>query len=161
MVATLFPLQYLVVTLALWLNRQQQEVIDYLKEENRLLKAKLGDRKIQFTDVERRRLAIRAKAIGRKLLGKLETLVTPDTLLRWHRELVARKWSFVDRRGPGRPRTKDEIASLILRMAKENPSWGYTRILGASSNLGFKVGRGTVASVLKQNGIDPAPLAGC
>ena len=66
MVATLFPLQYLVVTLALWLNRQQQEVIDYLKEENRLLKAKHGDRRIQFTDAERRRLAIRAKAVGRK-----------------------------------------------------------------------------------------------
>ena len=89
MVVLLFPLQYLIATLALWLNRQQQEVIDYLKEENRLLKAKLGDRKIQFTDAERRRLGIRAKAIGRKLLGKLETLVTSDILLRWHRELVA------------------------------------------------------------------------
>ena len=89
MVASLFPLQYLVATLALWLNRQQQEVIDYLKEENRFLKAKLGGRKIQFTDAERRRLAVRAKAIGRKLLSQLETLVTPDTLLRWHRELVA------------------------------------------------------------------------
>ena len=160
MVATLFPLQYLVATLALWLNRQQQEVIDYLKEENRLLKAKLGDRKLQFTDAERRRLAIRAKAIGRKLLGKLETLVTPDTLLRWHRELVAQKWNFGRRRGPDRPRTQDEIVSLILRMAEENPSWGYTRILGALSNLRFKVGRGTVANVLKENGIDPAPLRG-
>ena len=160
MVATLFPLQYLVATLALWLNRQQQEVIDYLKEENRLLKAKLGDRKIQFTDVERRRLAIRAKAIGRQLFGKLETLVTPDTLLRWHRELVAQKWNFAHRRGPGRPRTKDEIASLILRMAEENPGWGYTRIMGAIRNVGFKVGRGTVAHILQERGINPAPLRG-
>ena len=80
MVANLFPLQYLIATLTLWLNRQQQEVIDYLKEENRLLKAKLGDRKLHFTDAERRRLAIRAKAIGRKLLSQLDTLVTPDTL---------------------------------------------------------------------------------
>ena len=94
MVASSFPLQYLVATLALWLNRQQQAVIDYLKEENRLLKAKLGGRKIQFTDAERCRLAIRAKALGRKLLSQLETLVTPDTLLRWHRELVAKKWNF-------------------------------------------------------------------
>ena len=78
MVATLFPLQYLIATLALWLNRQQQEVIDYLKAENGLLKAKLADRKIQFTDAECRRLAVRAKAIGRKLLSQLETLVTPD-----------------------------------------------------------------------------------
>ena len=160
MVATILPLQYLIASLALWLNRQQQEVIDYLKEENRLLKAKLGDRKIQFTDAERRRLAIRAKAVGRKLLSQLDTLITPDTLLRWHRELVAQKWNFVQRRGPGRPRTKDEITSLILRMAEKNPSWGYTRILGAMRNLGFSVSRGTAANILLENGIDPAPLRG-
>ena len=160
MVASLFPLQYLVATLALWLNRQQQEVIDYLKEENRMLKAKLGGRRIQFTDAERRRLATRAKVIGRKLLNQLDTLVTPDTLLRWHRELVAQKWNFVHRRGPGRPRTQDEIVSLILRMAEENPGWGYTRIVGALRNVGFKIGRGTIANVLRGNGIDPAPLRG-
>ena len=89
MVASLFPLQYLIAILALWLNRHQQEVIDYLKEENRMLTAKLGGRKLQFSDAERRRLAIRAKAVGRKLLSQLDTLVTPDTLLRWHRELCA------------------------------------------------------------------------
>ena len=150
----------MIATLAVWLNRQRQEVIVCLKEENRLLKAKLGDRKIQFTGAERRRLAIRAKPIGRKLLSQLATLVTPDTLLRWHRELVAQKWNFVHRRGLGRPRTKDEIASLILRMAEKNPSWGYTRILGAMRNLGFKVSRGTVANILQENGIDPAPLRG-
>ena len=160
MVASLFPLQYLIVTLALWLNRQQQEVIDYLKEENRLLKAKLGGRTIQFTDPERRRLAVRAKVIGGKVLQQLETLVTPDTLLRWHRELVTQKWNFVHRRSPGRPRTKDEIVSLILRMAEENPGWGYTRILGALRNVGFTIGRGTIANVLRENGIDPAPLRG-
>ena len=101
MVASLFPLQYLIATLALWLNRHQQEVIDYLKEENRMLTAKLGGRKLQFSDAERRRLAIRAKAVGRKLLSQLDTLVTPDTLLRWHRELVAQKWNYVHRRSPG------------------------------------------------------------
>ena len=100
-----------------------------MKAENGLLKAKLGDRKIRFTDADRRRLAIRAKAVGRKLLSQLNTLMTPDTLLRWHRELVAQKWNFVHRRSPGCPRTKDKIASLILRMAEENPTWGYTRIL--------------------------------
>ena len=156
--ASLFPLQYLIATLALWLNRQQQEVIDYLQAENRLLKAKLGDKKIHFTDAERRGLAIRAKVVGRKVLSQLETLVTPDTLLRWHRELVAQKWNFVHRRGAGRPRTKDQIAALIVRMATDNPSWGYTRILDALSNVGFKVGRGTIANVLRENSIDPAPL---
>ena len=99
-----------------------------------MLKAKLGGRKIQFTDTERRRLAIRAKALGRNVLGQLETLVTPDTLMRWHRELVAQKWNFAHRRSPGRPRTKDEIVSLILRMGEENASWAYTRILGAFRN---------------------------
>jgi putative transposase len=160
MVASLFPLQYLIAALGLWLNRQQQDVIDYLKEENQLLKAKLGGRKIHFTDAERCRLAIRAKALGRKLLSQLDTLVTPDTLLRWHRQLVAQKWNHVHRRAPGRPRIKDEIAALILRMAEENPGWGYTRILGALRNLGHQVSRGTVANVLEENGIDPAPLRG-
>ena len=132
-----FPLQYAIAAFGLWLNRQQQEVIDYLKEENRLLKEKLGDRKLHFTDAERRRLAVRAKLLGRKILAQLDTLVTPDTLLRWHRELVAQKWNFAHRRKPGRPRTKEEFLALILRMSQQNPSWGYTRIVGALSNVGY------------------------
>jgi putative transposase len=160
MVSPLFPLQYVIAAFALWLNRQQQEVIDYLKEENRLLKEKLGDRKLHFTDAERRRLAARAKVLGRKILAQLDTLVTPDTLLRWHRELVAQKWNSVHKRKPGRERTEDEIAALIVRMASENRGWGYTRIKGALSNLGYKVGRGTIANILALNGIDPAPLRG-
>jgi putative transposase len=160
MVTPLFPLQYFIAALALWLNRQQQDVIDYLKEENQLLKSKLGGRKIQFTDAERCRLAVRAKALGRKLLSQLDTLVTPDTLMRWHRQLVAQKWNYVHRRSVSRPRIKDEIAALILRMAEDNPGWGYTRILGALHNLGHRVSRGTVANVLEENGIDPAPLRG-
>lgn len=89
MSTSLFSLQYLIAALVLWLNHQQQEVIDYLEEEYRMLKAKLGGWKVAFTDTERRRLAIRAKALGRKLLGEIDTLFTPDTLLRWPRELVA------------------------------------------------------------------------
>jgi putative transposase len=160
MVTNLFPLQYLIALVALWLSRQQQEAIDYLKEENRLLKEKLGGCKLHFTDAERRRLAARAKALGRKGLAQLETLVTPDTLLRWHRELVAQKWNHVERRKPGRPKIQGEIAALILRLARENPKWGYTRIQGALSNLRHIVGRGTVANILKEHGIDPAPLRG-
>ena len=160
MVSPLFPLQYVIAAFALWLNRQQQEVIDYLKEENRLLKEKLGDRKLHFTDAERRRLAARAKLLGRKVLAQLDTLVTPDTLLRWHRELIAQKWNHVQKRKPGRPRTKAEIVALILRMAQENSGWGYTRIMGALSNLGYKLGRGTIANILADHGIDPAPLRG-
>jgi putative transposase len=140
-----------------WVNRHQLDVIDYLQEENRVLKEHLGGRRIRFTDAERRRLARKAYALGRKVLGELETLVTPDTLLRWHRQLVALKWTFSQRRGPGRPRIMKTIVDLILRVAQENPSWGYTRIRGALGNLGHRVGRGTIANFLREHGIEPAP----
>jgi len=153
MVSSLFSRQYVIAVIAIWLNRQQQEVIDYLKEENRLLKEKLGGDKIHFTDAERRRLANRAKVLGRRVLSQLDTLVTPDTLLRWHRELVAQKWNHVQRRSSGRPRTKAEITALILRMAEDNPSWGYTRIRGALSNVGYQVARGTIANILQEHGL--------
>lgn len=98
--------------------------------------------------------------LGRKTLAQLDTLVTPDTLLHWHRELVAQQWSYIHKRKPGRPRTKDKIVALILRMAQENSGWGYTRSLGALSNVVYKVSRGTIANILALNGIDPAPLPG-
>lgn len=108
-----------------------------------------------------RQLAIEnANHVGRKALLELDTLVSPDTLLRWHRRLVVQKWNFVHRRGPGRPRIMREIAELIVRMAQENPGWGYTRIQGALSNLKHRVGRGTIANVLKRNGIEPSPERG-
>ncbi|MHB8743800.1 MAG: hypothetical protein ACYC9L_11810 [Sulfuricaulis sp.] len=96
-------MQLLLLMFAGWVNRQQQDVIEYLQEENRLVKERLGGRRIRFTDVERRRLSRKAKALGYKVLRELETLVTPDRLLRWYRELVARKWDYSHRRGPGRP----------------------------------------------------------
>jgi len=150
-------LQLLLMMFAGWVNRQQLEVIEYLQEENRLLKERLGDRPIHFTDAERRRLARRAKRLGRKVLNELKTLVTPDTLMRWYRELVCAKWDYSQRRGPGRPRVRKDIVNLIVRMALHNPSWGYTRIKGALANLGHQVGRGTIANILKENGIEPAP----
>jgi transposase InsO family protein len=79
------------------------------------------------------------------------------TLLAWHRKLIARKYDGTASRGPGRPRTQDEIASLVVQMAVENRDWGYTRILGSLSNLGYNLARGTVANILKRNGIEPAP----
>jgi len=140
-----------------WVNRHQLAVIDYLQEENRVLKERLDGRRIRFTDAERRRLARKAYALGRKVLNELETLVTPDTLLRWHRELVASKWNYSQRRGPGRPRIMKTNVDLILRMALENRSWGYTRIRGALANPGHQVGRGTIANILHEHGIEPAP----
>ena len=133
------------------------DLIEYLQEENRVLKERLGGRRLRFTDAERCRLARKAQALGRKVLNELETLVTPDTLMRWYRELVASKWNYSHRRGPGRPRVMKTIVELILQMALENPSWGYTRIQGALANLGHQVGRGTIANILRDNGIEPAP----
>ena len=92
---------------------------------------------------------------------RIESSVTPDTILAWHRKLIARKWDHsAKRRRPGRPPTVREIANLILRLARENGSWGYTRIEGALANLGHCVSRTTVANILKRHGIDPAPERG-
>jgi hypothetical protein len=146
--------------LALLMFRHQLDVIEYLQEENRVLKERLGGRRIRFTDVERRRLAREAQLLGRKVLKELETLVTPDTLLRWYRELIASKWNFSHRRRPGRPRVMTFITDLVVQMALENPSWGYTRIRGALGNLGHQVGRGMIANILKENGLEPAPERG-
>jgi transposase InsO family protein len=153
-------LQFLLMVVAGWLQRQQAATIDYLKAENRMLRARLGGRRIVFTDAERRQLAEKARALGRKALHELGTIVTPETLLRWHRELVARKWTFVERRGPGRPRIRGELVALVVRMARENGGWGYTRIQGAMANLGYKLGRGTIGRILKDHGIEPAPERG-
>jgi putative transposase len=101
--------------------------------------------------------ARKAKAVGRKALLELETIVSPDTLLRWNRRLIAEKWNFVHRRGPGRPGIMQKISALIVRMAQDNAGWGYTRIQGALGNLGHGVGRGTVANVLTRSGIEPSP----
>ena len=95
----LLPLQMLLLIFAGWVNRHQLDVIAYLQEENRVLKERMAGRRLRFTDAERRRLARKAQALGRKVLNELETLVTPDTLLRWYRELVASKWNYSHRRG--------------------------------------------------------------
>ena len=93
------PLRPLLLMFAGRVDRHQLDVIEYLREENRLLKERLSGRRIRFTDTERRRLARKAHALGRKVLQELETLVTPDSLLRWHRQLVAFKWNYAHRRG--------------------------------------------------------------
>lgn len=106
-----------------WVHRRQLIVIEFLQAENRLLKDRLQGRRIRFTDAERALLARKAKAVGRKALLDLDTIVSPDTLLRWHRRLVAQKWNFVERRGVGRPGIMRHISELIVRMARENPGW--------------------------------------
>jgi len=133
-------LQFLIVTVAGWVNRKQVAVVEYLLEENRVLRAQLDGRRLRLTHAQRRRLAVKGKAIGRKTLADVASIVTPDTILRWHRELVAKKYDGSKRRGPGRPRTAELIVNLIVRMAEENPRWGYTRIRGALGNIGYEIG---------------------
>ena len=138
-----------------WLEREQRDVIAFLREENRALKAQLGSRRLRLNDDQRRRLAVLGLRLGRGTLREVATLVTPDTILRWHRELIARKWTYARQR-PGRPAVLVEIRRLIVRMATDNPSWGYTRIQGALKNLGHRVARSTIAKILKDQGIPPS-----
>ena len=140
-----------------WINQHQRDVIAYLQEENRVLREQLGPRRLRFTDGQRRRLAAKARTLGRQALAEIETLVTPDTLLGWRRRLIAQKYDGSRRRRPGRPRVMHEIRQLIVRMATENRAWGYTRIRGALANLGHHVARGTIANILKEHGLEPAP----
>lgn len=154
--STPLPLHFLMVIFAEWVNRQQQAAIEYLKAENEILKSQLQGRRLRLTDEERRRLAVKGRALGRKLLTECANLVTPETILAWHRRLVALKWTF-RRRNVGRPTILQEVRALILELARNDSNWGYRSIRDRLSNLGHEVSRATVASVLRERGIEPAP----
>ncbi len=119
----------------------------------------MGKERILLNDDQRRRLAVKGKAIGRKALGEVGSLFTPDTILRWHRELVAKKWDYSDRKHkkPGRPRVRQVIVDLTVKFAKENPTWGYDRIQSELAKVGYPITDTTVANILKAHGIEPAP----
>src|SRR3954469_11772768 len=151
------PIQFVLVALAGWMNQRQLQMIEYLREENRVLREQLGERRVRFNDDQRRRLAAKAKGLGRRRLAEVATLVTPDTLLAWHRKLIAQKYDGSERRRPGRPRTRPELEALVIRMAEENRGWGYRRIQGALSNLKHTLARSTIAAILERHGIEPAP----
>ncbi len=152
------PWQLFALTAVGAAQQDYQRTIDYLIAENRILKAKLGKQRIPLTDDERRVLAVKGKALGRRTLEQVATICTPDTILRWHRELVAAKWDHSEKRNsPGRPKIAAEVEELVLRMAKENPSWGYDRLQGALANLGHEISDATVGNILKAHGIEPAP----
>ncbi|MCP4284486.1 MAG: hypothetical protein GY792_08550, partial [Gammaproteobacteria bacterium] len=122
------PFHLLLFALTGWLNRHQKTIIDYLIEEYRILKDQLEGQRLRFTDEQRIRLAVKANVLGRRALDEIETLVTPDTLLAWHRKFIAKKWTY-PRKGPRRPRVAQEITDLVLCMARENISWCPSRIL--------------------------------
>lgn len=151
-----YALRLLLLTVSGWVNRHQQEVLEYLVEENRVLKQQLKGRRLRLTDDQRRRLAAKRKRIGRRLLMRFATIVTPDTILKWHRRLIAAKWTYTSNR-VGRPGVMKLIRELVVRFATENSSWGYCRIEGALKNLGHRVAPSTIAKILKEHGIKPAP----
>jgi hypothetical protein len=152
------PWHLLLTILAGIVNREQQRAIDYLRTENQVLREKIGKKKIILDDDQRRRLAVKGKVLGRKALDNIATIVTPDNIMRWHRMLVAAKWDYSSRRqSAGRPKLEQEIVDLVLRIAKENPTWGYDRIEGALGNLGHTISDTTVGNILKDHGIEPAP----
>src|SRR6202140_2009548 len=149
------PFRFVLIAVAGWMNQHQLQVIDYLREENRVLREQLGGRRVRLNDDQRRRLAAKAKALGRELLAEVATIVTPETLLAWHRKLIAQKYDGSGRGRPGGPRTPGEIEALVVRMAEENRDWGYRRIQGALSNLGHDIARSTIAQMLQRHGIEP------
>ena len=152
------PWQLALFVIAGWVRREQQQVIEYLRTENTVLREKLGEKRVLLSDDQRRRLAVKGKILGYKRLSEFGNLFTPDTVLRWHRQLVATKWDHSDkRRPPGRPRVRKAIIELTLQLAKENPTWGYNRIQGALANVGYCISDTTVGNILKSHGIEPAP----
>src|SRR4249919_100204 len=151
-------LHVLIAMVAGWIQRHQQQVITYLHEENRILKAQRGGRPLRLTDTERRRLAALAHPLGRKRLKEVATIATPATLLRWYKRLIAQKFDGGRQRQTlGRPRVAEEIEQLVVRMAEENPSWGYRRLQGALVNLGHHIDKTTVRNILRRHHMEPAP----
>ena len=138
-------------------NQRQKEIIEFQNAQIEALLKQLGKKRLLLDDDQRRLLAMKAHAVGRKALREITTLFTPDTILRWHRELIARKFDSSDKRKPGRPRIRQVVVDAIVRFARENPSWGYDRIQGALKNLKYHISDSTVGNVLKAHGIGPAP----
>jgi putative transposase len=149
-----------VEALALVSGKVEQELLlrnEYLAAENEILKSKLT-KPPRFNNHERIRLAKIGKRIGLKALKEISCIVKPETILEWFRKLVAKKfYGSKFRKTVGRPRITHELEALIIQFFEENPSWGYDRIVGALSNLGYKVSDQTIGNVLKRNGIPPIP----
>src|SRR5438105_11009518 len=130
---------------------------EYLVTENRILRNQLKGR-IRLSDGERKTLAEIGQKLGKKALDAVATIVKPDTILGWHRTLVAQKCDgSKQRKTPGRPTIDQELEALVVRMAQENRSWGYDRIVGALANLGYTISDQTVGNILKRHGLPPAP----
>ena len=131
--------------------------IEYLVTENRILRNQIKGR-VRLSDDERKTLAEIGYKLGKQALEEVAKIVQPDTILGWHRMLVAQKFDGSQRRkAPGRPPIDRELEALVVRMAQENRSWGYDRIVGALANLGYTMSDQTVGNILKRHGVPPAP----
>ena len=145
-------------------GRLEQELLlrnQYLAAENEILRSRIEGR-LLLTREEKALLARLGKEIGAEALRDVSHIVTPETVLRWYRQLIAQKFDGSSRRHMplGRRRISAEKEDLVCRLARENRTWGYTRIKGAMENLGHMIGRSTIKRILKRNGIPPAPKRG-
>src|ERR1044071_7371664 len=137
-------------------NQQLLLKNEYLVAENRILRSHLPKR-LRLSDEERSTLAEIGKRLGRKLLDQIALVAKPDTILAWYRRLVAKKFDGSKARTyPGRPPVAPDVVKLVVQMARENPGWGYDRIVGALSNVGHKLSDQTVGNILRRHGIPPA-----
>src|SRR4030095_5994423 len=151
-------LQVLIAMVAGWVQCHQQQVIAYLSEENRVLKAQLRGRRLHLTDSDRRHLAELAYPLGRTRLKDMATIATPETLMRWYHRLIAQKFDGSKHRtSRSRPRVAEEVERLAVQMAEENPTWGYRRIQGALANLRNHIDEITVRNILRRHHLEPAP----
>jgi transposase InsO family protein len=161
----LLRLAYLTMTNALAMLRllpmsdwDKDAEILALRHQITVLQRQLGGHRVQFTPYDRAFLAALLHRLPSEPLRRVQLLVRPDTVLRWHRDLVARRHAAASRpKRSGRPRTVHSIRALVLRLARENPSWGYRRIHGELLVLGIQVAASTVWEMLKDAGVNPAP----
>src|SRR5262245_35679863 len=129
---------------------------EYLVTENRILRHQITGR-VRLSDGERKTLAEIGKKLSKEALAEVASIVTPNTILAWHRKFVAQKFDgSKHRKAPGRPTIDQAVEALVVHMARENRSWGYDRIVGALANLGHTISDQTVGNILKRHGIPPA-----
>ena len=127
----------MVLAFIVWVERQQQKVIDYLLEENRILRERLGPKPVRLTRNERVRLAIKGHTLGRAVLADVASIAKADTILRWYRNLVV-GGVLKPNKSPGRPKTDRDVAKLVVCMARESSGWGYSRLKKALANVGIQ-----------------------
>jgi len=151
------PFTILLAMLAGWINRHQQDVIEYLKTGNTILRDKFGNKRIILTDEQKRLLAVSGKKLGRKVLSEICCAFSPDTILKWHRKLIAAKYDGSRNRKAGRPRVSERLERLVIEIARHNRGWGYLRIAGQLKYLGYRISHGTIADIMKRYGLEPSP----